>query len=176
MTMTKTAHQRDGRGRGLAPRVMRCFTFVVNGVVGVVFFFAVFRKAASPQETLDSLAYATAWSGLSPSWLTAMIYVLVGFEIIIASLLVTSVLAGRARVIAGAMLLVFTIWLLVLASSGAAIQCGCGLGETWLLPGDGRTEAIIRNVLLLGLITAEACARPRGACRSVNPAVHEIVV
>lgn len=150
--------------------VQRVTSGFVGIAVGSVFYIAGFKKSASPQETLDALAYAFADTGASLNTLKTAVYALVAIEILVATSLVTGVWGRIGRIMAASLLVLFTAWLRLLVAEGAGIPCGCGLKETWLLPGDARSEAILRNALLLAMLGVEMGVR-RWAARPVSGSV-----
>jgi len=136
----------DARTRSVK---LRRFAAMTTGpVVGLVFLAAAYTKAIDPRETSYAMEHLLSPVGIPAD---AGVRALILSEIILGALLVAGVARRITLGAAAVTLAAFSVWIVYLIATGSSISCGCGLGATWLEPGQARWAALARNISLIVL-------------------------
>jgi len=133
----------DSRTRSVKFRRIAAMT--AGPVVGLVFLAAAYTKAIDPRETSFAMEHLLSPVGI-PTDVGERALIL--SEIILGALLIAGVARRIALGAAVLTLAAFSGWILYLIATGSSISCGCGLGATWLEPGQTRWAALARNIVL----------------------------
>lgn len=134
----------DARTR--SAKFRRIAAVTAGPVVGLVFLAAAYTKALDPRETTYAMEHLLSTAGVPAE---AGVRALILGEIILGAMLIAGV-ARRVTLGAAALTLAaFSGWIIYLIATGSSISCGCGLGATWLEPGQARWAALARNGALI---------------------------
>jgi len=137
-----------------------------SAVTGVVFLGAALGKTLDPIDTVKSLRIAI---GVRPALVSAAFYALIGFEILLASMLLAGVARRALMMVAATALIAFIAWMLWLYAVSSDSGCGCGLWNFGGVP--GLVLGIVQNLALLTLIIFAVKQPPRARARGRTAAL-----
>jgi len=147
---------------------------VIAAILGGIFLWAAFWKSVDPSSTEAAFTYMLGDAGPVAPATHALIYA----EILLGAALIAGVALRWSLLAAGAVLTIFTGWLVHLAASGVALDCGCALSRDTDAAGVGwfevgRTAALTVGAAI-GVVMSGSSSVSDGQGRLQNPCDGDI--